>query len=155
MPMRIASQFTLFLSSDSTETCSPASHLFANGMPTGKSIQGAVLEAVVEWNSQYLMFVTDDIPYEESLHIVLLDAAFEVIDSASIEAPYTTGSFSSLALHEPDTVEFRFLGETTWTLRLLASSALRLPFVSEPFGVHRRFGFRRRFILHRMPAAGA
>lgn len=153
--MHITNQLTLILSSALTQTQAPVSQLVESGVPTGKFLYGAVLEAAIECNSQYLLFVTDDIPYEESLRIFLLDPTFDVIDSASIGAPYTTGSFSSLTLREPDTVGFRFLGETPWTVQLLTSDALRLPFVSEPFGVHRRFGFRRRFLLRRMPAAGA
>jgi hypothetical protein len=70
MAMRIADQVTLKLVTEGSDDSSPRSELVLNSIPTGTHIQGATLEAAVEWNSYYLLFTTDDVPYEEMLRIV-------------------------------------------------------------------------------------
>lgn len=129
----------------------PRSALLLNGQPTGRVLPGAVLEAAVEWQGQYLLFITDDVPYEEALRIVLIDAELNVVDSAELGGAYTTGSFSDLSLIPPDTVRFRFIGATDWTVRLLNKDQFRLPWLSEPRGVSRRLGFSRRFVIDGQP----
>jgi hypothetical protein len=152
MAMRIADQVTLKLVTEGSDDSSPRSEFVLNSIPTGTHIEGATLEAAVEWNSYYLLFTTDDVPYEEMLRIVLLDPTLEVLDSALIGSPYSTGSFSSLELLEPDTVKFRFIGGSPWEVQLLSTRALRLPFFSEPRGVHRPVGFSRHFIVKGKPS---
>ena len=150
--MRVAQQITLRPVAEATETAPPTSEIVLNGTPTGRRIEGATLEAAVEWNSSYLLFVTDDVPHEEMLRIVLLDRELDVLDTALIGGPYSTGSFSALELHAPDTVKFRFIGGSPWTVELRPTSSFRLPLISEPRGVHRPFGFSRRFVVHGAPS---
>lgn len=152
--MRVADQITLRRISEAAEVAPPTSEIALNGVPTGRRIEGATLEAAVEWSSAYLLFITDDVPYEEMLRIVLLDRNLDVLDSALIGGPYSTGSFSSLELRAPDTVRFRFIGGSPWTVRLLPARGWRLPLLSEPRGVHRPFGFSRRFVVDGSPAPG-
>src|SRR5688572_439708 len=108
--MRIADQIALNPVSEGTDTSSPVSELVVNGVPTGKCVNGAVLEAAVEWNSFHLLFLTDDIPHEEMLRVALLNADLDVVDEALIGNPYATGSFSSLELCGTDAVRFQFIG---------------------------------------------
>jgi len=150
--MRIADQIALATISEATDASSPVSELVVSGVRTGKRISGAILEGAVEWDSFYLLFLTDDIPHEEMLRVALLNAELEVVDEALIGGPYSTGSFSSLELCGTDSVRFRFVGGSPWTVQLLSKRALRLPFISEPRGVHRRFGFLRQFIVRGTPA---
>ena len=114
MAIRVADQITLKLVTEGSDDSSPTSELVLNSIPSGRHIQGATLEAAVEWNSYYLLFTTDDVPHEEMLRIVLLDQNLNVLDTALIGSPYSTGSFSSLELFEPDTVKFRFIGGSPW-----------------------------------------
>jgi hypothetical protein len=125
----------------------PRSELLVNDQPSGRILAGAVLEAAVLWRDQHLLFIADDMPYEEALRIVLLDAQLQVVDAALLGAAYSTGSFRDLSLLPPDTVRFRFIGGTDWTVRLLHKDQFRLPLVSEPRGVSRRLGFSRRFVV--------
>ncbi|HIV70407.1 MAG TPA: hypothetical protein H9903_05735 [Candidatus Aquabacterium excrementipullorum] len=145
--MRITHQFSLARQPQQNEDDEPRSALLLDGQPTGHVLPGAVLEAAVQWQGQHLLFITDDVPYEEALRIVLLDADLQTLDAAELGAAYSTGSFTDLALHPPDTVSFRFIGSTEWTVRLLGQSQFRLPLVSEPRGVSRRLGFSRRFVV--------
>lgn len=149
--MRIANGLTTRLMDAGGDEREPTSELLVDGRATGKFVPGAVLEAAVAWANRYLLFMTDDVPYEEMLRVVLLDDRFALIDSALIGGPYSTGSFSSLQLSEPDTVSFRFIGDTLWEIELLSKPGFRLPFVSDPKGVSRPPGFSRHFVVRGRP----
>ncbi|MBK9234646.1 MAG: hypothetical protein IPO19_00755 [Rhodoferax sp.] len=147
--MRVANELTIrALSADGDI---PQSELLRDGVPVGQRLPGAVLEAAVQWRDHYLLFVTDDVPYEEALHIVLLDEQWRTVDCATMGGPYTTGSFSALSLLAPSTVRFRFIGDTDWELELLSGSVLRIPLLGDPRGVTRPHGFTRRFVLRGEP----
>ena len=145
--MRITTSLSLARLPQPSDDEEPRSELLVDGRPTGRILTGAVLEAAVQWRDQHLLFITDDIPYEEALRIVLVGASLQVLDAAELGAAYSTGSFSDLSLLPPDTVKFRFIGDTDWTVRLLDKDRFRLPLVSEPRGVSRRLGFSRRFVI--------
>lgn len=145
--MRIEEELTLRRLPQSSDSDAPRSELMLQGAPTEKIVEGATLEAAVAVGTFHLIFTTDDCPFEEMLRIILLDSAFNMLDSALVGGPYATGSFSSLTLKEPDTVLFHFIGDTTWSVQLLPRATFRWPFVSEPFGVWRSFSFSRRFVV--------
>lgn len=149
--MRIANELTMRLTDEGGDGKDPTSEVLIHDRPTGKYLPGAMLEAAVQWTNRYLLFVTDDVPYEELLRVVLLDDRFALIDSALIGGPYSTGSFSSLQLSEPDTVRFRFIGDTLWEVELLNKPEFRLPFFSDPKGVSRSPGFSRHFVVRGKP----
>ncbi|NML61322.1 hypothetical protein HHL21_09575 [Massilia sp. RP-1-19] len=129
----------------------PQSEILIHGEPMGKLIAGAILEATVRWGECYLAFVTDDIPNEETLRIYLLDSRLNLIDSATLGAMYSTGSFDHLELAPPSMLHFAFFGDTTWTLELLNRDELALPFIADPKGVSRPFAFHRRFRIYGRP----
>lgn len=129
----------------------PQSEILVQEQPTGKLIDGAILEATVRWGDYYLAFVTDDIPDEDTLRIYLFDLHLNLIDSATLGAMYTTGSFGHLTLAPPDHLHFEFVGDTGWTLELLSRDELAFPFIADPKGVSRPFGFHRRFRIYGQP----
>jgi hypothetical protein len=149
--MRIADELTTKLQNEGGDEKEPKSEVVIGGVPTGKLVPGAVLEAAIQWTSCYLLFMTDDVPHEEMLRIVLLDNQMTLVDSVLIGGPYTTGSFSSLELSEPNKVCFRFIGETPWEVELLPKPGFRIPFFSEPTGVWRAPGFSRHFVVRGNP----
>lgn len=110
-----------------------------------QSVAGVVLEAALSCDGRILLFLSDDIPHEDSLRIHWLDEELKLLDSASLGWMYSTGTFRLLQLVQPRSVRFRFFGATDWTVTVFDSAALRVPFLSEPRGVHRRFGFTRHF----------
>ena len=129
----------------------PQSELMVNRQPTGKIIDGAMLEAAVRWHEFLLVFVTDNITYEEALRIYLFDDNFNVVDSGQLGWIYTTGVFSLLALEPPNIVRFLFFGDTTWTLELFDQEVFAIPFFTDPRGVSRPFRFHRRFQISGRP----
>ncbi len=129
----------------------PVSEILRNGQATGRQVAGAVLEAAAQWQSFMLLFTTDDTPFEELLHIHLLDAQLNLLDSATVGGMYSTGSFSLLDAAEPDTVRFRFIGGTDWSVQVLPAPGFRVPLLSEPTGVSRPLGFSRHFVVRGQP----
>jgi hypothetical protein len=151
MAIEGAAELTTKLVGVGTDKHPPESEIVLSGHATGKRVFGAVLEAAVRIGEYYLLFMTDDVPFEESLGIILLDKGLSVKDSARIGGLYTTGSFSALELCEPSVVRFRFIEDTSWEVRILEKPQLRLPFVSDPPGVYRPFSLTRHFTLYGDP----
>lgn len=133
------------------EGAEPVCEIFHNGQATGRQLPGAMLEAAAQWKSFTLLFTTDDTPFEEFLHIHLLDAQLQLLDSATVGGIYSTGSFSLLQSAEPDTLRFRFIGDTDWSVQVLPEPGFRVPLLSEPTGVSRPLGFSRHFIVRGQP----
>lgn len=97
----------------------PMCELCINGSGTGTMLEGAILEAALEWNGHLLVLLTDDILHEDSLHVYLLDPHLKLLDSGTLGAMYSTGALSDLTLTGPDTIEFEFIGGVPWTVELL------------------------------------
>ena len=129
----------------------PKSEILLNGAATGKIVSGAVLESAVSWDDFYLLFMTDDIPQEDMLGIHLFDKKLNLIDSATLGAMYSTGSFSSLELVDPNIVDFHFIGDTNWRVELLKKPVFGLPFFSDPKGVTRKLGFKKHLKIYGHP----
>jgi len=55
--------------SDASDTEPPASEITLADGRKHTTLNGAILEAAFAWNDTYLIFLTDDIPYEETLSI--------------------------------------------------------------------------------------
>lgn len=145
------SELSVTRSAHLADDAQPVCEVVFNGQPTGRQVPGAVLEAAAQWQSFTLLFITDDTPFEELLHIHLLDAQLNLLDSATLGGIYSTGSFSLLESAEPDTLRFRFIGGTDWSVQVLPQPGFRLPMVSEPVGVSRPLGFSRHFIVRGQP----
>ena len=142
------SEFSLRLLGSPFSDEMPQSEVLSHGQPTGAIIDGAVLETAVRWNHFVLAFVTDNITNQEALHIYLFDAGLQIIDSAWLGSIYASGVFSLVEVCPPNTVRFRFLGDMDWTVELLSKDTFALPYVCDPHGVSRPFGFYRRFRIH-------
>lgn len=125
----------------------PVCEIVRNAAPTGAHVPGAQLEAAGEWMGFVLVLTTDDTPHEEGLHLHLFDASLQCLDSAWMGGAYVTGSFSLRPSPAADTLCFRFLGATDWSVQILPEPGFRLPLVSEPAGVVRPLGFLRHFIV--------
>lgn len=147
--MRVSSEISvrrLETQQDDIPTC----EVMVAGAATGCRLAGAVLETAVEVGDKHLLFMTDDVPCEESLTLHLLDAQFCLLDSASISFAYVTGVFSLIDLREPDEVVFRFIGAHPWIVKVLAGPALRVPWCADGPGTTRAFGLTRHFIVRRV-----
>lgn len=145
------SEFSLKLVGSYLSDEKPQSEIVFNGKRTGKTLDGAILEAALRWKELILVFVSDAVLYEDTLHIYLLDGSLQVLDQASMYGIYSTGTFSLLDIVSPDTVRFLFFGDLVWRLKISDHKTLRFPILSDPHGVRRPFSFHRRFKLNSAP----
>lgn len=113
---------------------------------SGKKLEAAVRVA----DTRFLLFTTDDIVYEESLNIFYIDIQSGIIESLSLGGEYVTGTFENLSVNQ-NSVSFSFIGDTTWTVQVLPTPSLRLPF-SDPRGVSRPMGLRKYIDISATPA---
>jgi len=134
-----------------TQLCLPAdeqqlaqSRLIVRAKPLAQTLTGAVLEACIEVLDSYLVFMSDDIPSEDSLHIYRLDAHFSLQESLTIGAAYCTGAFVLRELVAPAQVVFSFLGGGIWRLNLTPTPQMHMPLLSDPKAVSRPFGLSTR-----------
>jgi hypothetical protein len=145
MKMLSDKEFSIKLISESTETESSKSQLWINGKAIDSFIDGEVCEACINYGEFYLVFTTNDCPFEESLNIHLLDRNYSVLDQAALVWPYSTGSFTLLDLIEPNLITFKFFGEAIWEIELYPSKKVLIPYLSEPSGVWRKFKLKHNF----------
>ena len=144
---------TLSLSevSEATDTTQARAEVLIDGNSTGIIIPGKVLEAAIKIDARrYLLFMTDDVIFEEMLTLLLLDLSQGIVDKLTIGSAYTTGYFEALTV-SPCSASFRFIGDTTWTVKVSLSPTFKLPF-SDPRGVSRPMGLRKYIDISANPA---
>lgn len=153
LAMRIVDTLTAIRLEPTGTDQTPKSRLLLDGHETSAEVPGAVLEAAVDTGDGWLLFLTDDVPHEESLNICLLDRDFRLLDRATLVWPYGTGAFRDLCPVSDRTLQFEFFDDKPWFLDLLDGPQIRVPPFGEPAGVWRPFGFTRRFRVRRREPA--
>jgi hypothetical protein len=113
-----------------------------HGRQTQSNVRGTMLELCASYKDWFLVFTTDNTPFEDMLHVHLLDNNFNILDSFTIGAMYSTGSFSEPQLIAPNKIVFRFIGDTDWTITILDRTKLGLPYLSPIKGVRRAWQCR-------------
>ena len=98
------------------------------------TVDGAMLEGAFETAAGTLLITTDDVPFEETVHLVLL-ADGTVRDQWDIGAPYTPGVVRNLSTNG-NAAAFEFAGER-FRVTVNARGRLVLPGASAA-GVRRR-----------------
>lgn len=72
----------------------------------------------------FLLFSTNDVPFEESLNIILLDGAGQMVMTRSLGAAYATGHLRDVAVIGAHAVAFSFFAGDRWVAEV-ASSMLK------------------------------
>ncbi|MBI4903113.1 MAG: hypothetical protein HY820_05720 [Acidobacteria bacterium] len=96
----------------------PRALLIHQGSPIGLTLEGATLEAQFAFGDEFLLLLTDDCPYEESLHIYLLDRDFHTIDRLDVGQGYAAGVLREVQVTGPDTMRFLFHPGAPYELRV-------------------------------------
>lgn len=137
---------------EATDLSQAQSDVVLSGNNTGIIVPGQILEAAVQVNDQrYILFLTDDVIFEESLTIALIDVNDGVKEIVRLGNEYATGSFEGLSV-TADSINFRFIGDSLWTIKTVDSPRLRLPFGSDPQGVKREAGLKKYMTISATPA---
>ncbi|ELY3467802.1 hypothetical protein SMX26_002399 [Cronobacter universalis] len=141
--MQQVNSLSLMKVQEATNLSQARSEVVLNGNNTGIIVPGEILEAAVLINEQrYVLFLTDDVIFEESLTIALLDLHEGIKEVVRVGNEYATGYFEALSV-TADSISFRFIGEYLWTVTIFDTPRFRLPFVPDPQGVKRDTGFKK------------
>ena len=129
----------------------PQRELLLHGRKTGLWLYALEYRGAIRCEHGYLVFGTEDCPYEEALHIYLVTRDGRYLDNVSISNIYTTGVFENLVLSYDQTIRFTFI--VPWELTLFPKKRWRFPGLTEPFGIWRSPGFSRWMGFRRLDAA--
>ncbi|ELY2797274.1 hypothetical protein SNN58_002338 [Cronobacter dublinensis] len=141
--MQQVNSISLIKVQEATEISQARSEVLINGNITGIIVPGEILKASVQVNEQlYVLFLTDDVIFEESLTIALIDFREGIKEIVYVGNEYTTGSFEALSI-TADKINFRFIGDYLWTVTVSDTPRLRVPFLSDPKGVKRDTAFKK------------
>ncbi len=134
---KLLDNVTLQLREEPTPTAMGKYEVLIAEKSTGIMVPVQVIEAAVQVDDKrLLLFLTDDVPYEEALKIALLDLNDGAKEILTLGGAYLTGSFTDLNIH-PNAVEFSFIGYTTWRVEISTTPFMKLPFIGDPRGVSR------------------
>lgn len=118
------------------------SEVYIRGERTGIIVPAQTLEAAILLNDgRYLLFMTDNIPYDEALEVFLIKIGDGIQEQVTLSTSYGTGTFRGMKLHETY-VEFCYFSDETWRVEVSESRFLRLPFecgflvTRHPFRLH-------------------
>lgn len=104
---------------------------------TGITVPVQVIEAAILVDeNQLLLFLTDDVPFEEALNIALIDLKSGVKEMLTLGGAYLTGTFSDLKIYD-NAAEFSFIGDTTWRVEIPGKPFRQFPFIGDPRGIWR------------------
>ncbi|WP_257454427.1 hypothetical protein [Archangium lipolyticum] len=130
--------------------------LLHEGRETGLRIHAAMLEAQFQVQPNlFLLFFTDDCPFEEELQILLLDMHFQLLDGLRLGQPYTPGILSGLDAQGEQRLLFDFFSGTRLLLSVHPEGVFhvsrRLPSFARP--IKGRFFARHYLTLQKAPGA--
>lgn len=128
--MQQVQSLSLILTREANELTQAQCDVMLNGESMGILVPGHILEAAVQVNDQrYILFLTDDVIFEESLTIALIDVHDGLKEIVRLGNEYSTGSFADLQITD-DSVNFRFIGIISgqWKYQIhLACASLLFP----------------------------
>lgn len=96
----------------------PRSELIFRDKESGVVVDGVVLEKQFAVQSGYLLFLTEDSPYEEGLHIYFLGADLQVLDALGLGGPYASAILKDVREETETSLTFSFFGDDQWRLQL-------------------------------------
>ncbi len=138
-------EVSLELLESATATTSAKSIIKIRNSQIAIGVNGACLECCIRCGDNYLLFTSDDCPFEETVNIYLLSRDNRILDRAAIYWPYAAGIFELIAVSEPNVVHFKFIAEKIWKLQIFHKQHLYVPYLFEENGVHRGFSLQRHF----------
>lgn len=99
--------------------------LISNGSQTNTVLSGVSLDAQFQHGEKYILLVTYNSIFAETLHIYLLDKTFAVIDEWQISQ--NEGAVHNLQIINDNKLRFSFFGDDSWTLTVLEKPEFMLP----------------------------
>jgi hypothetical protein len=129
----------------------PRSELLRDGSATGLIVDGIDLNRQYQVEAGFLLFITENCPFEEGLHIYLISPELKILDGFEFDAIYTPGVVRDIELKEEEAILFSFYFDDRWELRVLEKPTWGVNLTR--FSVLKRLGgpiVRRRLLLKRL-----
>lgn len=117
LAMNITDSITLKVIKESIGTDETVCEVLKDNQATKILIHGKVLEQAIHvTENRYLVFTTDDVIFEESLNIYLIEIGKGILDKLWIAQPYNTDIFSGVEIIDQHSLIFSFLYLKDWKL---------------------------------------
>lgn len=96
---------------------------------TRLELEGVSLDAQYQYQDKYLLFLTHDSPFADTLHIYLISESYEKIDEWAISCLRESEWFMlrNLKITKDNQIRFSFYGDDSWLLTVLEKPQLTLP----------------------------
>ncbi|WP_328186041.1 hypothetical protein [Marinobacter sp. OP 3.4] len=144
--METTDQFSSKLIKSSDNSQIPCLQLMKDDQPFGAPLKGALIEAQYQVDDgRHLLFITDDVPYEETLRIYLIASNAEVLDSLEFGGYLANGTLEGLNIVGDQTIEFRFIHKKRCRLTIERDRGWKKPLAFKP-GVNRPGGLKKRYL---------
>ena len=92
------------------------SHVLISGQLAPSSVSGCVLEAAVQCTVGWLLFASHDVPYDESVSLILLNVGVQLLDCSDLGGIYIPSSCSDLTLELHINMHFQFVDSADCSL---------------------------------------
>lgn len=123
------------------------SRLVLGGVETAFDVPGAVLEAAFAVGDENLLFLTDDVPFEEGLSICLVDQVGKLQDHVTMAAAGATGTLHAVRRMGSHQFAFSFFPDMPLQVTVLTRPRIILPRIGLRTGIHRPFSLNGRLIV--------
>lgn len=91
-----------------------------NGEKLENNIPGTVLEAqFITADNKFLILTSEDCPYEEALHIILMDRSGSILDKVEVSQEATPGIVKDVEVLNERRLKFKFIGNGIFTVDVL------------------------------------
>ena len=124
------SKFTLQpLVAEKDESDATHSRLLFETELTDLELEGISLDAQYRCEDKYLLFVSHNSPFADTLHIYLLNKTFSKIDEWAISAVNESEWYllRNLEVTDKNQLRFSFFGDDSWVLTVLDKPQMTLP----------------------------
>jgi hypothetical protein len=126
------SEFSLESLHEGSSDSGQQSRLHFGRQPVTTAVSGTVLEAQYRCGDCYLLLLTEDTPYEEALHVYLVNPEFEILDVVELGIPYKLGLLTDVRVAGDRRLQFSFFGNDLWQLTVLEDPRRSPPLLKSP-----------------------
>lgn len=118
--MQAISLFSLERHAGAYDTWPVTTRLYRDGAATTTGLPGYVIEAQYACAQGFVLVLSQDCPFEESCHVILLDAALQVRATCALQRPY-----QSFLLHRhwpiaDDAIALHYRDDLVFVLQVVA-----------------------------------
>jgi len=132
---------------EASDAESNTSELFIGNRPVNQTFLGNWLISAFQCDAGYLVFLSEDYLYTETLNIYLLNFAGTILDSAI----FFDSNPCDFQIQQPDAIIFELHENVFFKITVLSKPTFRLPIISDPLiNFKRPFRFKRHIFIKKI-----